>query len=103
MKCVSACPFGAIYAHADVDYPIKCDLCGGDPKCVHVCPKNAIRMIPEQLLGESKRMKNLVEELVAIVSGDKGESMEDDDIWSDKRHAQENFYKETGASPINSP
>ena len=60
MKCVNACPFGAIYAHADVDYPIKCDLCGGQPKCVQVCPKNAIRLIPEQLLGESKRMKNVL-------------------------------------------
>ena len=31
LKCVDACPFGAIYAHEDVDNPIKCDLCGGTP------------------------------------------------------------------------
>ena len=60
MKCVGACPFGAIYAHAEIDQPIKCDLCGGDPKCVQKCPKEAIRLIPEQSLGESKRMNNIL-------------------------------------------
>ena len=60
MKCVDACPFGAIYAHGDVDNPIKCDLCGGSPKCVEICPKNVIRLIPEQALGESKRINNVL-------------------------------------------
>jgi len=59
-KCIEACPFGAIYAHADVNHPIKCDLCNGEPECVKVCPKEAIRFIPEQTLGESKRMNNLL-------------------------------------------
>ncbi len=58
MKCVEACPFGAIYAHEDVDYPIKCDMCDGDSKCVEKCPKGAIRLVPEQALGESKRLGN---------------------------------------------
>jgi Fe-S-cluster-containing hydrogenase component 2 len=60
MKCVEACPFGAIYAHGDLDPPIKCDLCGGDPACVRQCPKGAIRLIPEQSLGEAKRMNNVL-------------------------------------------
>ncbi len=60
MKCVEACPFGAIYAHQDVDGPIKCDMCGGDPQCVQKCPKSAIRLIPEQALGEAKRMNNVL-------------------------------------------
>ncbi len=60
MKCVEACPFGAMYAHGDVDNPIKCDMCGGDPQCVKRCPKGAIQLIPEQALGEAKRMNNVL-------------------------------------------
>ena len=60
MKCVEACPFGAIYAHADVDYPIKCDMCDGAPKCIEKCPKGAIRLIPEPALGESRRLSNVL-------------------------------------------
>ena len=59
-KCVEACPFGAIYAHDDCDHPIKCDMCGGDPECVKHCPKNALRLIPEDALGETKRMSNVL-------------------------------------------
>jgi len=59
-KCVEACPFGAIYAHEECDHPIKCDLCGGDPECVRHCPKAAIRFIPEDVLGESKRVNNVL-------------------------------------------
>ena len=60
MKCVEACPFGAMYAHSDVDHPIKCDMCGGSPRCVEKCPKGAIYLIPEQALGESKRINNIL-------------------------------------------
>jgi len=59
-KCVDACPFGAIYVHEDCEYPIKCDMCGGDPECVKKCPKGAIRLIPEFALGESKRVNNVL-------------------------------------------
>ena len=59
-KCIEACPFGANYAHEDCDFPIKCDLCGGDPQCVRHCPKGALRMIPESALGESKRLNNVL-------------------------------------------
>ncbi|MDY6930518.1 MAG: 4Fe-4S dicluster domain-containing protein [Halobacteriota archaeon] len=59
-KCISACPFGAIYAHEDCDYPIQCDMCGGDPECIKKCPKGALRLIPEDALGESKRLNNVL-------------------------------------------
>ena len=60
MKCVEACPFGAIFAHSEVDHPIKCDMCGGEPKCVEKCPKGAIRLVPEQALGEARRLNNVL-------------------------------------------
>ena len=59
-KCVEACPFGAIYAHQDCELPIKCDMCGGDPECVKQCPKGALRLIPEEALGESRRLNNVL-------------------------------------------
>ena len=58
--CVEACPFGAIYAHPEVEHPIKCDVCGGNPRCVEICPKGAIRFIPEQAIGESRRINNIL-------------------------------------------
>jgi len=59
-RCVESCPFGAIYAHDDCEYPIKCDLCEGDPECVKQCPKGALRLIPESAIGESKRLGNVL-------------------------------------------
>jgi Fe-S-cluster-containing hydrogenase component 2 len=59
-RCVEACPFGAMYAHDECDYPIKCDMCNGDPRCVRECPKGAIRLIPEAVLGEAKRLNNVL-------------------------------------------
>jgi len=58
-KCVEACPFGAMYAHSDCELPIKCDMCGGDPKCVQKCPTGALRLIPEGALGETRRLNNV--------------------------------------------
>jgi len=40
-SCVDACPFGAIWM-SQFDKPLKCDLCGGDPECVQICPKHAL-------------------------------------------------------------
>lgn len=37
LACVDACPFGAIQVGPDKEI-LKCDLCGGDPKCARYCP-----------------------------------------------------------------
>ena len=60
MKCLDSCPFGAIYAHEDVERPIKCDLCGGEPECVRQCPTNALLMVPEHVMGQAHRMDNVL-------------------------------------------
>jgi len=36
----------AITFHPEKNYAMVCDLCGGDPSCVKVCPVQAIRYIP---------------------------------------------------------
>jgi Fe-S-cluster-containing dehydrogenase component len=43
-SCVDACPWGLIFRHEDLDIPLKCDLCGGEPKCIEHCPRDAIRV-----------------------------------------------------------
>lgn len=54
--CVVSCPFGAIYVHTDLNEPIKCELCDGDPQCVKACPKNAIIYVPQHTLGQANRL-----------------------------------------------
>ncbi len=44
LACVDACPYSAIFTHADIPTPIKCDLCSGSPRCVAACPKAALEL-----------------------------------------------------------
>jgi len=37
MACIEACPFGAMTLDIEEEVAVKCDLCGGDPKCAQVC------------------------------------------------------------------
>lgn len=41
-ECMVACPFGAINYDPGKKMFYKCDLCGGDPKCVKWCFTGAI-------------------------------------------------------------
>ena len=49
LQCVEACPYGAIFVHPEVNYPLKCDLCGGSPACVEACPTQALELIDGEL------------------------------------------------------
>ncbi|AEA33803.1 4Fe-4S dicluster domain-containing protein [Hippea maritima] len=44
-QCVIACPWGNIKLSSDSKRVIKCDLCGGDPKCVKVCHAGALEFV----------------------------------------------------------
>ena len=41
--CTLACPFGNIIFLERDGVSAKCDLCDGDPKCVNICPTEAIQ------------------------------------------------------------
>ena len=41
-QCEKACPFGAIRWKKQFNQMIKCELCGGMPACVEICPSQAI-------------------------------------------------------------
>ena len=44
--CVAACPFGNMLWDETYHCVQKCDLCGGDPRCVPFCPTRALEYLP---------------------------------------------------------
>lgn len=43
--CIHSCSFGAISLDPDKKWVLVCDLCGGEPKCVEMCPEEALELI----------------------------------------------------------
>jgi len=44
-SCVGACPWGAMGWWDDEHGPVKCDLCGGSPRCVRACHFSVIKFL----------------------------------------------------------
>jgi len=42
-KCIEDCPFAVPSMHPTGEHVIICDLCGGNPECVKICPEHAIQ------------------------------------------------------------
>lgn len=63
--CTIACPFGATIYDPISDIISKCDLCGGDPKCVQYCPSGAISY-QEPMKANVARRRNYAEKLKAV-------------------------------------
>ena len=61
--CLMACPFGAIGQEPETRVMIKCDLCGGEPKCVRWCPNEAIQY-EEAQVAVSTKQRRIVEEYI---------------------------------------
>ncbi len=51
--CVAACPFGSMLWDETYHCVQKCDLCGGDPKCVPFCPTKALDYVPADRANEA--------------------------------------------------
>jgi len=56
-ECSKACSFGAIYMPDDGEFPLVCDLCGGDPKCVKYCPAGVLKFMTSEELARVKQEK----------------------------------------------
>lgn len=54
--CMLACPFGNIHYDKEKKVSGKCDLCGGDPKCVKFCISGALQFEEEEDAFYSKRL-----------------------------------------------
>lgn len=60
-RCVAACPFGAM-DFSKKSLATKCDLCGGEPKCVQFCFYDCLHfedLTDKQQAVRSKRIKGL--------------------------------------------
>jgi len=53
--CMQVCPFGNIHMNREKRLVQKCNLCGGDPKCVRFCMGQAINFVDADDLPEGKR------------------------------------------------
>jgi len=69
--CVSACPLGNMSYSPAARKVFKCDLCGGDPKCVKFCSPGAIQFIDPV---ESPGRKKAVAERFKDVFGEEASS-----------------------------
>ena len=58
--CTIACPFGAVNYERQTKAVVKCDLCGGDPRCAEACPTDAITYVDEEWTGY-ERMRQYAE------------------------------------------
>ncbi len=47
--CVQACPFGNAVYDAVTASILKCDLCGGQPECVQMCPNGALEFVDDTI------------------------------------------------------
>lgn len=53
--CVQACPFGGTAFDAEGSRILKCDLCGGEPECVKLCPSQALQFVDVSRANTEKR------------------------------------------------
>jgi Fe-S-cluster-containing hydrogenase component 2 len=63
--CVQACPRGGITIHSDTGKAIACNLCDGEPKCVEICPEEALEIVNSDESAD-KRFNDALENLPAV-------------------------------------
>jgi anaerobic carbon-monoxide dehydrogenase iron sulfur subunit len=61
--CVAACPFRALGFDTGKGRPFKCDVCGGEPACIHVCDSDAIAYVEDYNLCDRR-----VREAASLIS-----------------------------------
>lgn len=62
--CVQACEHGGIEIHPETGFAVACDLCGGDPQCVEMCPDEALEVVSTDEAAD-KKMSDTIEKLPA--------------------------------------
>jgi len=67
--CVKACPADAVFVHPDRKVAVKCDLCGGKPECIEMCPSGALSYceVPFDTRTFAKKPEEIAEELRGLL------------------------------------
>ena len=47
--CADECPYGAIFIDPVDMVALKCDLCGGHPQCVDICPAQVLTIVEQSI------------------------------------------------------
>ena len=58
-ECTEACPLDNVRLEANLGVATKCDLCGGQPRCVQVCQAQALQFgqlkeVSQRIMGKEK-------------------------------------------------
>ncbi len=53
--CIAVCPFGASHFDKLENRVVVCDLCDGDPQCVRVCDRGALRYVDKREINLPKQ------------------------------------------------
>jgi len=69
--CIYACPFGGPSIDPLTMMTIKCDLCGGEPRCVEYCPRRAVEYLKADKVGimRKKTGAGKVSKMITIALG----------------------------------
>ncbi|MFC1953824.1 4Fe-4S dicluster domain-containing protein [Chloroflexota bacterium] len=53
--CIVACPIGGFSYNKEKQVVLKCDLCGGDPKCVEFCSRGALTVNDTEIASPERK------------------------------------------------
>jgi Fe-S-cluster-containing hydrogenase component 2 len=53
--CTMACPFGNAVYDGVTGSILKCDICGGSPECVKVCPNSALEYVDDNISTRTRK------------------------------------------------
>jgi len=52
--CIQACPYGGLVMDPDKNVVAVCDLCGGEPRCIDLCPEEALEIVSDDETADER-------------------------------------------------
>jgi Fe-S-cluster-containing hydrogenase component 2 len=67
--CLKACSWAMTSFDEETQKATKCDLCGGDPQCVKICPSGALTYVPWRDRSRDTPVRQAVPAYITLPSG----------------------------------